>query len=108
MKQYPIELEDGDTTTNMGEPLEITAEIEALARRPYPVIVTYEEDSGWVGRVPDLPGVIAAGDSPDEMMNVLQGAKEVYIASMLRHGEAIPNPRPYDAILNPRGGIAAR
>ncbi|MHB8646124.1 MAG: type II toxin-antitoxin system HicB family antitoxin [Thermomicrobiales bacterium] len=108
MKRYPIELEDSDTTTNMGEPLEITAEIEALARRPYPVLVTYEEESGWVGRVPDLPGVIAAGDSPDEMMAVLRGAKEVYIASMLRHGEAVPDPRTYEAILNPRGGIAAR
>lgn len=108
MKQYPIELEDDDTMTNMGEPLEITAEIEALARRPYPVLVTYEEDSGWVGRVPDLPGVIAAGDSPDERMDVLQGAKAVYIASMLRHGETVPEPRPYDAILSPRGGIAAR
>ncbi len=49
MKQYPIEREDDDTTTNMGEPLEITAEIEALARRPYRVLVTYEEDSGWIG-----------------------------------------------------------
>lgn len=108
MKRYPIELEDDDMTTNMGEELEITPEIEALARRPYPVLVTYEEDSGWVGRVPDLPGVVAAGDTPDEMMDVLQGAKEVYIASMLRHGETVPDPRPYDAILNPRSGIAAR
>lgn len=108
MKHYPIELEDDDTTTNMDEELEVTSEIEALARRPYPVLVTYEEDSGWVGRVPDLPGVIAAGDTPDEMMDVLQGAKAVYIASMLRHGEAVPEPRSYDAILNPRGGIAAR
>ncbi|MGI8689780.1 MAG: type II toxin-antitoxin system HicB family antitoxin [Thermomicrobiales bacterium] len=108
MKQYPIELEDDDTTTNMGEELEITSEIAALARRPYPVLVTYEEDSGWVGRVPDLPGVIAVGDTPDEMMDVLQGAKAVYIASMLRHGETVPAPRSYDAVLNPRGGIAAR
>ncbi len=108
MKRYPIELEDGDTTTNMGEELAITPEIVALARRPYPVLVTYKEDSGWVGRVPDLPGVIAAGDTPDEMMDVLQSAKAVYIASMLRHGETVPVLRPYDAILNPRGGIAAR
>ncbi len=91
----------------MGEESEITPETAALARQAYPVVVTFEEDSGWVGRVPDLPGVIAAGDTLDEMMDVLH-AKEVYIASMLRHGEAVPAPRPYDAILNPRGGIAAR
>lgn len=108
MKQYPIELEDDDTTTNMGEELAITSEIVALACRPYPVLVTYEEDSGWVGRVPDLPGVIAVGDTADEMMDVLQGAKAVYIASMLRHGENVPRPRSYDAVVNPRGGIAAR
>jgi len=34
VKQYPIELEDDDMTTNMGEELEITPEIAALARRP--------------------------------------------------------------------------
>ncbi len=108
MKRYPIEIDDNDTTTNASVEIEITPTVQAFANRPYAVVVTFEEDSGWVGRVPDLPGLIAAGDTIDEMFDLLQGAKEVYIASMLRHGEAIPDPRPYDAILNPRGGIAAR
>ncbi len=108
MKRYPIELDDDDTTTNAAVEIEITPEVLALANRSYAVLVTFEEDSGWVGRVPDLPGLVAAGDTIDEMFVLLQGAKEVYIASMLRHGEAVPAPRPYNAIMNPRGGIAAR
>lgn len=108
MKRYPIEIEDDDTTTNAAVEVEITPEIQALARRPYSVVVMYEEDSGWVGRVPDLPGLIAAGDTLDEMMELLEGAKEVYIASLLRHGDPVPDPRPYEAIVNIGGALAAR
>lgn len=108
MKQYPIEIEDDDTTTNAAAEVTVTPEIRALARRPYAIVVTHEEDSGWVGRVPDLPGLVAAGDTLDEMMEDLEGAKEVYIASLLLRGHDVPNPRPYEAVANPQSGIAAR
>ena len=108
MKQYPIDIEDGDTTTNAATEVTITPEIRALARRPYAVGGTHEEDSGWVGRVPDLPGLIAAGDTLDEMMDDLEGAKEVYVASLLLRGHAVPAPRPYEAVANLQSGIAAR
>ncbi|GEM_PF-3421696 len=108
MKYYPIDIDDGDTTTNAATEVTITPEVRALARRSYAVVVTHEEDSGWVGRVPDLPGLVAAGDTLDEMMDDLEGAKEVYIASLLLRGHTVPAPRPYEAVANPRVGIAAR
>jgi predicted RNase H-like HicB family nuclease len=109
MTQYPIEIEDSDTTTNMPVEVAITPEIRALAHRPYAVVVvTYEDDSGWVGRVPDLRSLVVAGDTPDEMMHLLDGAKEAYIAAILRRGESVPEPRPYESVANPRTAIAAR
>lgn len=107
-KHYPIEREDGDTSTNAVTEVAITPEVHALARRSYAVVVTHEDDSGWVGRVPDLPGLIVAGDTLDEMMEALEGAKEVYIASLLLRGHDVPDPRPYEAVANLQRGIAAR
>jgi len=108
MQRYPIELEDDDMTMNAVTEVTITPEIRALARRPHAIVVTYEEDSGWVGRIPDLPGLVAVGETLDEMMDDLEGAKEVSIASLLLRGHDVPNPRPYEAGANPQGGIAAR
>jgi len=108
MKRYPIDIEDDDTSTNAATEVTITPEIHALARRPYAVVVTHEADSGWVGRVPDLPGLVVAGDTLDEMMDDLEEAKEVYVASLLLRGHDVPDPRPYEAIANLRTGIAAR
>ena len=108
MKRYPIEIEDDDTATNAAIKVAITPEIRALARRPYAVLVTFEDDSGWVGRVPNLPGLVVAGDTLDEMMADLEGAKEVYIASLLLRGHDVPDPRPYDAVANVRSKVAVR
>jgi len=108
MKQYPSDIEDGDTTTNVATEVTVTPEIRVLARRPYAVVVTHEDDSGWVGRIPDLPGLVVAGDTLDEMMEDLEGAKEVYIASLLLRGHDVPDPRSYEAVANLHSGIAAR
>lgn len=61
---------------------------------------------GWPGA--HLPGLVAAGDTLDEMMDDLKGAEEVYIASLLLWGHDVPDPRPYDGVGNLRTGIAAR
>ena len=43
--------------------MEITPEVEALARRPYRMIVWHDEENGWAAEIPDLPGLSAAGDT---------------------------------------------
>lgn len=104
---YPIDLEDDDTTTNRGEPLAVTDAARQLARRAYVMVVAHEEDSGWVATVPDLPGVMAVGETLDEMVRVLEGAKEAWIASALRHGQPIPAPRSYRVVLATGDALAA-
>lgn len=38
--------------------VEITPEVERLARRPYSIVIERDEDGDWVGRVPELPGLV--------------------------------------------------
>ena len=84
----------------IAEPLEITPEIEALARRPYRMIVWHDEENGWAAEIPDLPGLSAAGDTLEEMMAIVEEAKLLWIAAALAEGRPVPMPR--DALIAAR------
>jgi predicted RNase H-like HicB family nuclease len=75
------------------EPMEITPEIEALARRPYRMIVWHDEENGWAAEIPDLPGLSAAGDTLEEMIAIVEEAKVLWIAAALAEGRLVPEPR---------------
>ena len=45
--------------------------------------------SAWV---PDLPGCIAAGDSVEEVSDLIRGAIEMHLAGMREDGDPIPPP----------------
>ena len=88
------EIADGDEITNVdAEPLVITPEVRALATRPYRMMVWHDDTDGWCAIIPDLPGLAAVGDTPDEMYRVAQEAKGLWVASAWRDGDAIPTPR---------------
>ena len=42
---------------------------------------------------PDLPGCVAAGDSPEEVERLLAEAIPQHIESLRAHGEPVPEPR---------------
>jgi len=48
-------------------------------------------------RVPDLPGVIAAADTRDEVEQLIREAIELHLAGMREDGEPIPEPSSVDA-----------
>ena len=55
--------------------------------------VIYEKgDSTWGAYVPDLPGVIAAGDSREEVECLIREAVEFHIEGLRLHGESVPEP----------------
>jgi predicted RNase H-like HicB family nuclease len=59
--------------------------------REYAVI--YEQgESGWGAWVPDLPGCVAAGESREEVEQLIREAIQVHIESLREHGEPIPEP----------------
>lgn len=67
-------------------------QFEAQAARFVPKVVLrieceYEEDGRWLAEIPDLPGVMAYGESPAEARAAVQDLACRVIGDKLKHGE---------------------
>ncbi len=51
-----------------------------------------EDGGGWFAEIPQLPGCMSDGESPDEALRNLNDAKQVWIETNLELGRAIPEP----------------
>jgi predicted RNase H-like HicB family nuclease len=49
-----------------------------------------EEDGGWIGEVPTLPGVMAYGETKAAALSAVQALALRAMANRLEHDEAIP------------------
>jgi predicted RNase H-like HicB family nuclease len=58
----------------------------------YLVIIEGSGDS-YSAYVPDLPGCVAAGDSPQEVEQLIRDAIPLHIKSLREHGEPVPPPQ---------------
>jgi predicted RNase H-like HicB family nuclease len=57
----------------------------------YAVIIEKGKDS-YGAYVPDLPGCIAVGDTPEEVKTLIQEAIEFHLEGLQEDGELIPQP----------------
>ena len=57
---------------------------------PLPIEVEREDDGRWLAEVPDLPGVLAYGASPDEAIVRVQALALRVLADRVEYGEAVP------------------
>jgi predicted RNase H-like HicB family nuclease len=48
-------------------------------KQKYHVLIEQDEDGGYVGLVPELPGCVSQGDSLDELMSNMREAIELYL-----------------------------
>lgn len=55
------------------------------------VILIPDEDGGYSVEAPGLPGCISQGDTVDEVLENIREAIELYIESMIAHGESVPD-----------------
>jgi len=54
-------------------------------------VVVERADNGHFGaHVPDLPGCAAAGETLNEVLDLIEGAIELYLEDMQLQGESIP------------------
>ncbi len=71
--------------------------IEDFLSLPYHIVLIADGDddgrSGWVAEIPDLPGCISQGDSPDEAVDHVRKAMADWISVALEDGRDIPRPR---------------
>lgn len=79
---------------NRGETLsDKNPEVERLARKPYPMRVYEDPDSGnWVAEVTDLPGCLGVGDTPEEALKVAKGFIKDWIDEARAQGWDVPEP----------------
>ena len=60
-------------------------------RYNYKILLTKEEEGGYMVTVPALPGCITQGDNIEEAMAMAQEAIELYIEELQARGEKIPD-----------------
>lgn len=74
----------------------ITSEIKRLEyyrNLPYTIRLQQQED-GWYAEIEELPGCIAAADTREAVLDVLEEAKDSWLMISLQDGVAIPEPKP--------------
>ena len=58
----------------------------------YVVVIEGEGDS-YSAYCPDLPGCVAAGDSPEEVRQLMREDIALHLESLRAHGEPVPPPQ---------------
>jgi predicted RNase H-like HicB family nuclease len=57
---------------------------------PLTIEIEQEDDSRWLAEVPDIPGVLAYGQTRDEAIERVQALSLRVLADRLDHGEPVP------------------
>ena len=57
---------------------------------PFTIEVEQEEDGRWIAEVPDLPGVMAYGQSRQEAIDRIQAFSLRVLADRSRHMKTVP------------------
>ncbi len=60
-------------------------------KQRYTVILEAEEEGGYHVYCPSLPGCHSEGETIEEALRNVREAIEVYLESLLAHGEPLPN-----------------
>ena len=63
----------------------------------YPVVITpltAEDGGGFAATVPDLPGCMSDGETPEEALGNVRDAIEAWIEMARELGHAVPEPSP--------------
>jgi predicted RNase H-like HicB family nuclease len=71
-----------------------TKTLDDYLAMPYEIVLTPEYDA-WTATIPDLPGCMAVGDTPEAALELLQDAKQSWMAASLLHNLPIPEPSRY-------------
>lgn len=58
----------------------------------YLVIIEPAADGSYSVYVPDLPGCVSCGDTPEEAEQMIREAIKLHVESLREHGEPVPTP----------------
>ena len=66
------------------------------------MVVVEKGPRSFGASAPDLPGCIAAGATPEEVLNLIREAIEFHIEGLREEGQPIPQPSSFSAIVDVR------
>lgn len=58
----------------------------------FPATIEPDEEGGYDAAFPDLPGCFSWGETYEEACHMAADAAKTYIASLLKHGDLVPQP----------------
>lgn len=90
--QQDLEEAMGDAGTPcFGETQPMT--LKSYLKLQYTISLYAEEEGGYVACIYDLPGCMAQGETPDEILMNINEARQLWIESAFDSGKPIPLPR---------------
>ena len=63
---------------------------------PYTIELIPEPEGGWFVAIKELPGCMSEGDTPEEALEMIEEAKQLWLEVSLEDGDPIPEPRQLD------------
>ncbi len=63
------------------------------------VVILEEGPKSWCAYVPDLPGCVAAGETREEVLELIREAIEFHLDGMKEDGDPIPEPHSYSEVV---------
>jgi predicted RNase H-like HicB family nuclease len=64
------------------------------------LVIIEKSENGFGAYVPDLPGCIAAGETREEVVSLIQEAIEFHIDGLKRSGDPVPKPRSQSELVD--------
>ena len=64
------------------------------------LVIVEKSENGFGAYVPDLPGCIAAGETREEVITLIQEAIEFHIDGLKRSGDPVPQPRSQSELVD--------
>lgn len=66
--------------------------IDDYLRLPYSLVLTPDEEGGFVASFPDLPGCLTCGETADAALKNAADAKRAWLEAAIEDGIEIPEP----------------
>ena len=80
-----------ESVASGGVAVDVTAEVARYMALPYRIELIPGE-TAWVASIPDLPGCLSQGRTPDDAMKHIREAQELWIEGAITDGLPIPAP----------------
>ena len=66
----------------------------------YTVVIERADDDSYSVYVPDLPGCISCGDTPEEALEMIKEAIQGHIQTLRENGDPVPTPRSTASVVH--------